>query len=240
MSSSTTPVANLRPSLKYPYPNESYAFDKMGRKKDKKPGKGAKANGRESRPFPFVQGEDVYGDRQSPSQPHISWDDPHSPNHGEPLNKNPNFIEIGPRKRKFTGEHTDRESTELRIRGRARTDSYFEATSLGFTTSPAFSEKEPRSAPRSLSPSLSPESRAARLLDGIDIDMVSATLTEVESPAGPPPGPHPSYIELAKPYIFQHQIDQCLKATGTEEAREDHLRLQGVSWIDNVRKALDL
>ncbi len=53
-------------------------------------------------------------------------------------------------------------------------------------------------------------------------------------------GPHPSHIEIAKPYIFQHTITACLNAAGVTEAKDDSIRLQGVAWIDSVRKALHL
>ena len=53
-------------------------------------------------------------------------------------------------------------------------------------------------------------------------------------------GPHPSHIEIAKPYIFQHTITACLDAAGVTEAKDDSIRLQGVAWIDSVRKALHL
>ncbi|KAI9826017.1 MAG: hypothetical protein M1819_007472, partial [Sarea resinae] len=59
-------------------------------------------------------------------------------------------------------------------------------------------------------------------------------------PDGGPPGPHPSFIQVAKPYVFEQNIEECLKATGATEAKEDNVRLQGVAWIDNVRKALQL
>lgn len=53
-------------------------------------------------------------------------------------------------------------------------------------------------------------------------------------------GPHPSYIEIAKPYIFQPKIKDCLDAAGVSEAKDDSIRLQGVAWIDSVRKAMYL
>ncbi|KAH7128803.1 cyclin-like protein [Dendryphion nanum] len=53
-------------------------------------------------------------------------------------------------------------------------------------------------------------------------------------------GPHPSYIEIAKPYILQSRIQKCLDEIHMSEAREDTVRLQGVTWIDNVRRALQL
>ena len=51
----------------------------------------------------------------------------------------------------------------------------------------------------------------------------------------------PSYhIQVAKPYIFQQTIDQCLRDLGVSQTREDNIRLAGVQWIDNVRRALRL
>ncbi|KAL9084157.1 MAG: hypothetical protein Q9165_008205 [Trypethelium subeluteriae] len=51
-------------------------------------------------------------------------------------------------------------------------------------------------------------------------------------------GPHPSFIEVAKPYIFEQELQESLTALGVSEQREDQMRLQGVAWIDRVRKAL--
>ena len=53
-------------------------------------------------------------------------------------------------------------------------------------------------------------------------------------------GPHPSFIEVAKPYIFEQRLQGCLNAIGMTEAKEDANRLQGVIWIDNVRRSLQL
>ncbi|KAL8793801.1 MAG: hypothetical protein Q9195_003631 [Heterodermia aff. obscurata] len=53
-------------------------------------------------------------------------------------------------------------------------------------------------------------------------------------------GPHPSYIQIAKPYIFDHQVQKCMKSAGIPESKDDNIRLQGVAWIDSVRKALHL
>ena len=53
-------------------------------------------------------------------------------------------------------------------------------------------------------------------------------------------GPHPSYIQLAKPYIFESKLQECMAATGVTEAKEDNIRLQGIAWIDSLRKALHL
>ena len=53
-------------------------------------------------------------------------------------------------------------------------------------------------------------------------------------------GPHPSYIEIAKPYILQSRIRKCLADVHMSDGKEDAVRLQGVAWIDQVRRALQL
>jgi hypothetical protein len=53
-------------------------------------------------------------------------------------------------------------------------------------------------------------------------------------------GPHPSFIQVANPYIFQQQLQNSLNALGATEHKEDSIRLQGVHYIDSVRKALQL
>lgn len=53
-------------------------------------------------------------------------------------------------------------------------------------------------------------------------------------------GPHPSYIEVAKPYILQSRIQKCLTDLHMSDAKEDAVRLQGIAWIDQVRRALQL
>ncbi|KAI4808851.1 cyclin, partial [Aureobasidium sp. EXF-8845] len=53
-------------------------------------------------------------------------------------------------------------------------------------------------------------------------------------------GPHPSFIQVANPYIFQQQLQSSLNALGATEHKEDSIRLQGVHYIDSVRKALQL
>jgi CTD kinase subunit beta len=62
------------------------------------------------------------------------------------------------------------------------------------------------------------------------------------APPGPVPvqGPHPSYIQVARPYLFHQQIQGQLIASGTHVTREDAFRLQGVQWISDVRVALQL
>ena len=53
-------------------------------------------------------------------------------------------------------------------------------------------------------------------------------------------GPLPSFIQVAKPYIFEHTIQESIRLTGVAQAREDQLRLSGVQWIDSIRKSLRL
>jgi CTD kinase subunit beta len=53
-------------------------------------------------------------------------------------------------------------------------------------------------------------------------------------------GPHPSFIEVAKPYMLQSRIQTCLTTIQMTDAKEDAVRLQGVTWIDAVRRALSL
>ncbi|EER28813.1 RNA polymerase II C-terminal domain kinase beta subunit [Coccidioides posadasii str. Silveira] len=59
-------------------------------------------------------------------------------------------------------------------------------------------------------------------------------------PLPPPAGPHPSFIQVANPYVFERTVQECFTATGVNPQREDSIRLQGITWIDNVRKALHL
>lgn len=60
-------------------------------------------------------------------------------------------------------------------------------------------------------------------------------------------GPHPSTIRVSAPYITQSAIEKRLQPASLDaqerslaEAREDSVRLQGVTWLDNVRRALQL
>jgi hypothetical protein len=68
------------------------------------------------------------------------------------------------------------------------------------------------------------------------VKMAPATVV----PPADPPGPHPSYIQVAKPFIFEQKVQGQIIATGANPAREDNFRLQGVQWIDEVRRALQL
>ncbi|KAL5047021.1 hypothetical protein BDW71DRAFT_197086 [Aspergillus fruticulosus] len=69
-------------------------------------------------------------------------------------------------------------------------------------------------------------------------DSKNASGSDVALPDPPPI--HPSFIQVAKPYIFEQTIQKCLAAMGVNPLREESLRLQGVSWIDSVRRALNL
>ena len=73
-------------------------------------------------------------------------------------------------------------------------------------------------------------------LDGSHLSMAPVK----DEPENGRVGPPTSFIQVAKPYLFEQTIQECLKATGVSQAREDTIRLQGVQWIDNVRKALKL
>jgi len=53
-------------------------------------------------------------------------------------------------------------------------------------------------------------------------------------------GPMQSHIQVAKPYVFHQAIEGCLNDLGVAQAREDNIRLAGVRWIDDTRRALKL
>ena len=53
-------------------------------------------------------------------------------------------------------------------------------------------------------------------------------------------GPHPSFVKVAQPYTVEQQIRELLASTGVTEAKEDAMRLQGVAYLDSVRKHLML
>jgi CTD kinase subunit beta len=93
-----------------------------------------------------------------------------------------------------------------------------------------------------------------RMSDGEAKPMALQSVTTVVN-AGPI-GPHPSTIRVSAPFISHAAIDQRLSqarnSTGglsvvldaqersIAEAREDSVRLQGVTWLDSVRRALQL
>jgi len=80
-----------------------------------------------------------------------------------------------------------------------------------------------------------------------DAASMGATKRMSNGEAKLPIGPHPSTIRVSQPYISQAAIEKKLSLPTTDvqeksqaEAREDSLRLQGVSWLDNTRRALQL
>jgi hypothetical protein len=60
--------------------------------------------------------------------------------------------------------------------------------------------------------------------------------------AGPPRriGLMQNFVQVAKAYVFEQEIQRSLRNNGVSQAREDNIRLAGVQYIDNVRKALKL
>ena len=50
----------------------------------------------------------------------------------------------------------------------------------------------------------------------------------------------PNFVQIAQPFIFQQSIEKALQDLGVAQAREDNLRLAGVRWIDDVRRASKL
>ncbi|KAJ5171788.1 hypothetical protein N7492_004381 [Penicillium capsulatum] len=83
----------------------------------------------------------------------------------------------------------------------------------------------------------------SRLADHMMADTRDEALHQGSNPgpAAPEPPPiHPSFIQVAKPYVFEQSIEDCIQAMGVNPLREDSLRLQGVTGIDNMRKKLNL
>lgn len=53
-------------------------------------------------------------------------------------------------------------------------------------------------------------------------------------------GPPPGQMVVAWSYYTQENIQELLGQYRASETRELNTRLQGVSWIDNIRQALEL
>lgn len=70
----------------------------------------------------------------------------------------------------------------------------------------------------------------------LDMAPMPPTSAESEGLAGP----KPSLIEVAKPYVFEEGIRSALEAVGMPNSREDQIRMNGVLWIDQVRRVLQL
>lgn len=78
-----------------------------------------------------------------------------------------------------------------------------------------------------------------------DVDMGAAKRMSNGEPK--PIGPHPSTIRVSAPFSSQAALDRKLQPASSDthersvaEARESSVRLQGVAWLDNVRRALQL
>lgn len=74
---------------------------------------------------------------------------------------------------------------------------------------------------------------------------LEARVTRPAPPMDPPEPPvppaiHPSFVRVAKPYMAEQVIQACIRSLGIDPIREEKARFQGVSWIDNVRKELNL
>lgn len=54
------------------------------------------------------------------------------------------------------------------------------------------------------------------------------------------PGQLQNHVQIARSYVFEQEIQSRLRENGVSQAREDNIRLAGVQWIDNVRRALKL
>jgi CTD kinase subunit beta len=70
--------------------------------------------------------------------------------------------------------------------------------------------------------------------------VTAAAAAEIAAAQAQLVGPDPSVIQVAKPYLFEQTIEDCLRKIGTHAVKEDSFRLQGVAWIENVRRALQL
>ena len=53
-------------------------------------------------------------------------------------------------------------------------------------------------------------------------------------------GPTPGKVVVACSYYTQENLQELLLESRGTEARELSTRLQGVAWLDNIRKALEL
>jgi hypothetical protein len=70
----------------------------------------------------------------------------------------------------------------------------------------------------------------------------SQSLTSPTTPSEPHSATRrlPNFVQVAKAYVFEQQIQNSLSDLGVSVTREDNIRLAGVQWIDNVRRALKL
>ncbi len=71
-------------------------------------------------------------------------------------------------------------------------------------------------------------------------DATTSLAAASTGPARRNSGRLPNHVQVAKSYVFEQEIQKCLRDTGVAQAREDSIRLAGVQWIDNARRALKL
>lgn len=109
------------------------------------------------------------------------------------------------------------------------------------TTATPYNKRSPAAVPKPKTPQESESTMAGtkRLSNG-DPKPASTTTSGAI-------GPHPSTIRVAAPYTTQASIEKRLYSATLDkherslaEAKEDSYRLQGVTWIDNVRRSLQL
>lgn len=105
-----------------------------------------------------------------------------------------------------------------------------DSTASSDSSLPAYTEESLFNRIRRPSPAMAHATRDERAHPGSELE---------QGPPEPPPI-HPSFVQVAKPYIFEQTIQDCIQAMGVNPIREESQRLQGVTWLDNVRRALRL
>ena len=122
----------------------------------------------------------------------------------------------------------------------------FDRRSLEPESYPSHQEQFSPQYPRYCSPSLSPSPPPSPTYSQHMSTANGGPIIPTGPAAGPggavgaPPRRLQNHVQIADAYIFQQIIDDRLKKIGVTQAREDALRLAGVQWIDQVRKALKL
>ena len=97
-----------------------------------------------------------------------------------------------------------------------------------------------------LSPPTSPQvNQLHNLQANLPLSPLTSLPPMAPAPTEPAPvakkeGPHPSYVQVAKPFICQQKIQSLQIAIGSNPTREDQYRLQGVQYIHDIRTALQL
>ena len=52
-------------------------------------------------------------------------------------------------------------------------------------------------------------------------------------------GPHPGFIEACRPFVFEYEIQQCLKKLGTQ-SKDEAWRMRGVNLLLEAKNVLQL